>query len=613
MSFNKKSVILFGSGDLGNDAYQTYKYFYNIVCFSDNDPIKRGKGFKSLKVIHPRSITEHEFDLVIISSMFYHPIHDQLIDLGIPERKIKCYSPLLLDLHSLISNFPTNLLKYLYALLFNPFGIISTFINSIAVLLKSKTNFRFNHFTPHDGLNSLFYWSLLYNVKKYGFGGSSPSMGSGDYNLSKAWHFPIVSGYLYKKLAPFLPGISFLVCMFSFFLFTEQNSPIFCSVVITIGIFSFSFYSNSFLAQNYNSMGWAFLPICIFAIGTNNTWLFCAGSCLVAMGSLTANLCLGIMLTVINIKTLTFISFIFYIPAIFISLFNFLKSGAIIDNFKKTIASINAGKNTKYKMLKNFHKDLDMFVFIALQLLFIVAYSMMFKEIPLMLVISLLICIVNNHILRFADIQSLVALTLITSTYYTLISGTLLMLPIYFFIINSPYCLLGYKLNKNNYRLETLKPFDVKPFLDGMSDFLAPTESNSRILFSFENPEGNYQSLFDSQRVHFELPFHIATRKSCNLMPNWYLIAEDMTEDLPKYWGRDIDSIKVNIQNWKPDYLIYYTLDLEEIDPQLEKEGFQLLNTFYWNDFPQLSNISYGLSCLPKWFLFRVPQKLLQS
>ena len=96
-------------------------------------------------------------------------------------------------------------------------------------------------------------------------------------------------------------------------------------------------------------------------------------------------------------------------------------------------------------------------------------------------------------------------------------------------------------------------------------------------------------------------------------MPNWYLIAQDMTEDLPQYWGRDIDAIKVNIKNWKPDYLIYYTLDLEEIDPQLEKEGFQLLNTFYWNGFPQLSNISHGLSCLPKWFLFRVPQKLLQA
>jgi hypothetical protein len=611
---NKINVILFGSGNLGDEAFECYKWFYNIVCFSDNDPIKRGKAFKSLKVIHPRSITEHEFDLVIISSMFYHPIHEQLIDLGIPERKIKCYSPLLLDLHSLISNFPTNLLKYLYALLFNPFGIISTFINSITILFKSKTNFCFNHFTPHDGLNSLFYWSLLYNVKKYGFGGSSPSMGSGDYKLSKAWHFPIVSGYLYKKLAPFLPGISFLVCMFSFLLFANKVPLAFCTAVIGLGISSFSFYANSFLAQNYNSLGWAFLPLCLFALETNNLWLFCLSSSLVAMGSLTANFCLGIMLIATTLKTLLFVSFLSYIPAILISLLNLLNSGNIIKRIKLIVSAINSGKRTKYIRFKKMDLNLNYLIFIALQLLFIIAYSMMFKEIPLMLVISLLICIVNNHILRFADIQSLVALTLITSTYYTLISGTLLMLPIYFFIINSPYCLLGYKLNKNNYRLETLKPFDVKPFLDGMSDFLAPTENNSRILFSFENPEGNYHSLFDSQRVHFELPFHIAaTRKSCNLMPNWYLIGEDMTEDLPKYWGRDINSIKMNIKNWKPDYLIYYTLDLEEIDPRLEKEGFQLLNTFYWNGFPQLSNISYGLSCLPKWFLFRVPQKLLQS
>ena len=613
MIFPKRKIILFGCGSIGSRAYDAYKCFYNVTYFCDNDTNKRKNPFKSLEVIPPESILEHEFDFIIIVSMFYHRIEKQLLELGIPKKKIKCYSPALLDLHPLILGLPANILNYLHALLLIPVWVIGTYVNSSGVLFKSKSNFRFNHFTPHDGLNSLFYWSLLYNVKNYGFGGNSPSMGSGNYKLSKAWHFPLVSGYLYKKLAPFLPCLSFLVCMLSFCLFANKVSWVYCITVIGFGIFSYSCYSNSFLAQNYNSLGWAFLPLCLFALETNNLWLFCMSSSLVAMGSLTANFCLGIMLIATSLKTLLFVPFISYIPAILISLLNLLNSGNIIKRIKLIVSAINSGKRTKYKRFNKMDLNLNYFIFIALQFLFTIAYSMMFKEIPLMLVLSLLICIVNNHILRFADIQSLVALTLITSTYYTLISGTLLILPIYFLIINSPYCLLGYKLNKNNYRLKALKPFDLKPFLDGMSDFLAPTENNSRILFSFENPEGSYHSLFDRQRVHFELPYHIATQKNCNLMPNWYLIAQDMTEDLPQYWGRDIDAIKVNIKNWKPDYLIYYTLDLEEIDPQLEKEGFQLLNTFYWNGFPQLSNISYGLSCLPKWFLFRVPQKLLQA
>lgn len=613
MFIKKRKVILFGCGSIGEKAYHTYKHFYKLDFFSDNNCEKLKEPFNSLTAIHPNEINKYDFDFIIISSMFSPSIQKQLLNLGIAEKKIKTYSPALLDLHSFLYNFPCNILTYFYGLLFNPVAVLGIIINSFKVLLKSSAINTYNHFTAHDGLNSLFYWSALENLRRFGFQGKSPSMGSGDFSLSKIWHFQILSLYIYKKFAPLLPFISFLFCMLSFLLWMPKVSSEYCIAIISIGVMSYAFYANSFLSQNYNSLGWAFLPICLLALEINNIWFFLITSCLVAMASITANFCLGMMLIAISCQTLSFTTFLVYLPAVLISLINFLRSGNLIANFLQTIALINGGKNKKYKIVKSLQRNLDFFSFILIQLIFISTYIFVSGEIPILSTTSILIFIANGTLLRFADNQSLVALTLITSTYQALISESLLLLPVYFLVVNAPYCLLGFNATDNKGRLRILKPFDIFPLLDAADKFLRPTKKNSCILFTFENPNGNYDSIFDNQRVHLEVLHHIASTKDCKVIPNWWLISEDMDNKLPSFWGRDIISIKRNTSKWAADYIITYSLQPDDFEKQLQENGFKLLNTFDWKDFSQNLNECGSLNCFPKWFLFCVPANLLAS
>ena len=614
MLLKKKKVILFGSGSTGSQAYEAYKYLHEVICFSDNDETKIAQPFKSLEVIPPSEIANREFDFVIIASMFYHSIEKQLLELGIPAQKIRSFSPVLIELRTFLLGFPSNALGYIYSLAFNPVAVLGTAFASISAIFKPKSDFQFNHYEPCNGLNSVFYWNIVHNLSKHGFGGISPSMGSGNFELSKLWHFPLVSGFLYKKLAPFLPPLSFAVSMLSFILMEQDSGWLYASCVLSLGIFSYSFYSNSFLAQNYNSFGWAFLPLCLIALETNNPWLLCIASCLVATGSLTANFCLGIMIAAHAMVGLALANLLFYLPALAISLFNCVYRGNVKQRIRHIAHSINSSKETKYKRFKGMHLDLNYFHFVSLQLLFILTLVLALNELPLFSLAAVLLCIINCHLFRFADVQSLVAVTLVTSTFHTLSSGYWPVLLPYFLLINAPYCLLGQKFNKSGHALKLLKPFNLKPFLDAMRDFLAPAKDKSRILFSFEDPDGNYHALFDNQRIFLELPAYLATQRDIHLIPNWFLVAEDMQAEMPSFWGRDFPSISRNISDWKPDYLIYYAKQgSNHHDSEFEAHGFKLLSTFDWKDFPLLSESPSELPALPKWFLFRIPKKLCQS
>jgi len=162
--------------------------------------------------------------------------------------------------------------------------------------------------------------------------------------------------------------------------------------------------------------------------------------------------------------------------------------------------------------------------------------------------------------------------------------------------------------------LKPLNPFNLKPILDDIKDFLSTTRSNSRILFSFDDPGDSYYSIFDDQRKLLEALIYKAVQKESNIIPNWYLVGEDMDGRLPSFWGRDFNKVVKNISTWKPDYLIYYTRDgSTSIDPKFEACGMQRIATFDWRKYPKLADTSSGIPFLPKWILFRVPPQLHQT
>lgn len=82
-----KKIIIFGASEAGRNYIKNQSDF-SILAIADNDLNKIGKDFEGLKVINPSEILNHQVDKIVITSMYFNPIKNQLIELGIDELKI---------------------------------------------------------------------------------------------------------------------------------------------------------------------------------------------------------------------------------------------------------------------------------------------------------------------------------------------------------------------------------------------------------------------------------------------------------------------------------------------------------------------------------------------
>lgn len=78
----KDKVIIFGTGECArnviNDCQLNIKY--NIIAFADNNKDKQGELFNHIEIINPNKIEYFQYDKIIICSIFYKEIYNQLIN-----------------------------------------------------------------------------------------------------------------------------------------------------------------------------------------------------------------------------------------------------------------------------------------------------------------------------------------------------------------------------------------------------------------------------------------------------------------------------------------------------------------------------------------------------
>lgn len=85
-----KKLIIFGTGDY----YKKNKESLNndeILAFADNNEKKIGEILDGKKIINPVNINKFEYDEIIIMSMFFVEIKEQLLSLGVEEDKISIW------------------------------------------------------------------------------------------------------------------------------------------------------------------------------------------------------------------------------------------------------------------------------------------------------------------------------------------------------------------------------------------------------------------------------------------------------------------------------------------------------------------------------------------
>lgn len=86
--FEKVKVMIFGTGD---GARRTLDILdldkVKIISFIDNDPLKQNTFYNGIKVISPEEL-KHNYDFIVIASMYFQEIYSQLIKLGVEKGKI---------------------------------------------------------------------------------------------------------------------------------------------------------------------------------------------------------------------------------------------------------------------------------------------------------------------------------------------------------------------------------------------------------------------------------------------------------------------------------------------------------------------------------------------
>ena len=92
----EKDVVIFGVGDIGTDLHSRFLRLSTnpVKCFCDNNPDKQGTKCNEIDVLSPGAAVKKYSDGTFIVTVINHTeaVRKQLIQLGIPEKSIICFS-----------------------------------------------------------------------------------------------------------------------------------------------------------------------------------------------------------------------------------------------------------------------------------------------------------------------------------------------------------------------------------------------------------------------------------------------------------------------------------------------------------------------------------------
>ena len=174
-------------------------------------------------------------------------------------------------------------LYQLYIIFLAPFYYnIKNSLNCYKNSLKNinKNSFYYPHFDTQRSYILFWYRAVIYNLKKYGKLGKTNYLGNKDYPLSVFWHYNYYSTDLYFKygfkLLFFSAIIFFLSSLYLYNSFSIKNENFdHFYILLFLYFFLSKDYSDQFFRyQNYNIVGWVFLPISMYFFSINDLYFF---------------------------------------------------------------------------------------------------------------------------------------------------------------------------------------------------------------------------------------------------------------------------------------------------------------------------------------------------
>lgn len=474
-----------------------------------------------------------------------------------------------------------------------PFIFFKTIYNS-RTLIHEKW-IKYPHFAPETSFVSVFYWSAIENLFRYGLKGRTKYMGNGNFHLSHFFYHTFLSLHFYKVAGAFMLLSCMLFWIFAQFiwLFNPEVEASILTLILTFALGSSTFYGLTFCKQNYNVLGWVFFPIIIFALYNNCNIVLLLFLILISFGSFTATFISCLISTVFFILTGKIHLLILIVPTILkILIFHIMPCRKELRKIViRIISTISGrGKKIKYKRSKTSKEILGIFYYTILYLQFIIISYLFLGEIDLILLLAFFIFILNNLIFRFADYQSIytmMATICIASSIINFCPQVLISLLI---VLNPLPILIGFDKIQGVFEIpKVLKPFDISEIFDSVEEFILMIPKEETLTMNFNNPHGDYGKIFDGLNSQREVFGYIATKHKRLFYPDSYCVYQDNSNELSKniVWGRENEQIHQLLDSTKANYTIFYS-KIENGHKAIKANkliGFKCISTFDWGKF----------------------------
>ncbi len=121
----KKRVMIFGAGEAGRRAWEHIHKDVQVLCFLDNDRRKQGAFLQRIRIEAPEHALDPNVDQIFIASQYGVEIFDQLLQLGVPIKKIDVLDPSMLRQYA---GFPTGIRNLLLTFLAGLLLILSLLV-----------------------------------------------------------------------------------------------------------------------------------------------------------------------------------------------------------------------------------------------------------------------------------------------------------------------------------------------------------------------------------------------------------------------------------------------------------------------------------------------------
>lgn len=500
---------------------------------------------------------------------------------------------------------------YPISLLFTtPFKLLLFFNNSF-VLLKGDWG-NYSGFNPERAFVNFFYWTRAFNIYKYGKTGYSPHFGlQGDYPMSRGFHYSLFSLYSYW----IAPNITVIVGMFGWLLmhllWINEIDPYYLLIVMFLLLISTQFYSNIVL-QNYNVLGWLFVPLILYGIMSGNWIMVGIATLFAAAFSYTVGAICITLLGAFALYSFSFFPIIAFLPALLLMIIQ-LRPVLKVTGSENIISSLLRAMGftktqSKYKRSKR--KDWPIiFYLLIIFAQYILLNVYLTQELNFFLLIGIGIFILNFFVARFADHQSIYMLILSLFTVNQLMLSEYPISLISFWIVISPMPFLISVYDKKNIDVvASMKPFNIKPLMESMKLFFKDVEEDEGVFMAFNDPDGDYNKIFDGYRRLIELPHYYSVVKGFRFMPDWWSTMRNNRIEDEDFWGVEQTKVVEYISKLKPDYIIIYQESSLDLNPDWEKQGFSVCSSLDWKiefEALQIKNIYKAADI--KWWLLKVP------